>query len=90
MSLDAVQVENLIDALMAAKLAEYAAYTAVEAPSQAAAKIAALTGRLDGLAEKWAKGKLSDSVRQGVPGRGKELEDFRRQAEREGVHSGVS
>jgi DNA invertase Pin-like site-specific DNA recombinase len=84
MSIDAVKVENLIDALMAAKLAEYAAYTAVEAPSRAAAKIAELTARLDGLAEKWAKGRLSDSAYdKAYRAAEKELEDFRRQAEQE-------
>ncbi len=84
MSIDAIQVEKLIDALMAAKLAEYAEYTAVETPSRAAAKIAELTARMDGLAEKWAKGKLSDSAYdKAYRAAEKELETFRRQAEQE-------
>jgi hypothetical protein len=84
MSIDAVRVEALIETLIAARLAECARYTAVEAPSRAAAKVAELTARLDGLAARWAAGSLSDGA-YGAAHRAaeKELEACRRQAEQD-------
>jgi hypothetical protein len=84
MSVAAGPLEDLVGDVVAARLAAYAEYTAVEAPPGASAKVAELSARLEALAGKWAAGELTDSA-YGAAHRAaeKELEACRRQAERE-------